>query len=102
VLSSFCKSGFVVALILAGGARSQAQPGANETPVMAVTQLVGAPQTGALYQAAVPTAPTLPSDPGKAVYDKTCAGCHDHPGTSRARPPSTLSKAFAMDRSTSR
>jgi polyvinyl alcohol dehydrogenase (cytochrome) len=84
VLGSFCKFGFAAALILAGCARSQAHPGANGTPVVDVTQLVGAPQTGTLYQSAAPAAPTSPAHPGKAVYDKTCAACHDHPGSSRA------------------
>jgi polyvinyl alcohol dehydrogenase (cytochrome) len=27
-----------------------------------------------------------PAHPGKAVYDKVCAACHDHPGTTRAPP----------------
>ena len=27
-----------------------------------------------------------PTHPGKAVYDKACAACHDHPGTTRAPP----------------
>ena len=45
-------------------------------------------QTSAQTSAQAPTmassASTVPAHPGKAVYDKTCASCHDHPGATRA------------------
>jgi len=43
-----------------------------------------AAQAAGANGAAGPAAPATTPHPGKAVYDRVCAACHDHPGNTRA------------------
>jgi len=52
---------------------------------LAAMALVGALSVSSAAWAQLPPAPPMdPSHPGKAVYDKACASCHDHPEQTRA------------------
>ncbi len=75
--------------------RDPSHPGASLLAVLAIALLPAAAQaaipTGGvaspllLAQAdSVPTSKTPTAHPGKAVYDRACASCHDHPGVTRA------------------